>query len=111
MQSVKLDELAAELLDDARSSNAGRAARSIHADHHFSLRQTVIAIADRHELAEHESPGEATLQVLIGRVRLATATDSGEGMAGDYLVIPPERHNLTALTDAVVLLSVAAHPA
>lgn len=111
MQSVNLEQLANELLETARSASAGRAARSIHADHHFALRQTVIALADGQELGEHESPGEATLQVLTGRVRLATATEAWEGASGDYLIIPAERHNLAALSDAVVLLSVAAHPA
>ncbi|CAM3160505.1 cupin domain-containing protein [Nocardioides dubius] len=110
MQSVNLEHLAIELLNAARSASSGRAGRSIHADHHFSLRQTVIALLEGQALAEHESPGEATLQVLSGEVRLGTATDSWHGRTGDYLIIPPERHDLTALGDAVVLLSVAAHP-
>jgi quercetin dioxygenase-like cupin family protein len=67
----------------------------------------LIALAADRSLAEHESPGEATLQVLQGTVRLAAGAESWEGGAGDFLVIPPMRHDLTALTDAVVLLTVA----
>ncbi|MFD2348496.1 LuxR family transcriptional regulator [Nonomuraea ferruginea] len=58
-------------------------------------------------LAEHENPGEATLQVLRGRVRLHSGGDSWDGMAGDLLIIPPARHSLDALEDAACLLTVA----
>ena len=53
-------------------------------------------------------PGETTLQVLRGQVRLSTADETWEGAAGDYLVIPRERHGLHADEDAVVLLTVLA---
>ncbi|GAW50761.1 MULTISPECIES: hypothetical protein [unclassified Nocardioides] len=56
---------------------------------------------------EHGSPGEATLQVLHGRVRLHAGDDAWEGAPGDYVLIPPRRHDLTALEDAAVLLTVA----
>ncbi|WP_250572537.1 cupin domain-containing protein [Nonomuraea sediminis] len=71
------------------------------------MRQTLLAIAAGHGLDEHESPGEATLQVLHGRVRLASGHHTWEGKAGDFLVIPPERHSLTAIDDSAVLLTVA----
>ena len=71
------------------------------------LRQTVIALAAGSGLAEHNSPGEATLQVLRGRVRLTAAGESTEAEAGDLLVIPPDRHSLDATDDSAVLLTVA----
>lgn len=46
--------------------------------------------------------------VLRGRIRLATATANVEGVTGDYLVIPDERHNVAALADSVLLLTVVA---
>ncbi len=70
------------------------------------LRETVIAILAEHGLAEHESPGEATLQVLRGRVRLDSEPDSWEGATGDHTIIPGRRHSLTALEDCAVLLTV-----
>lgn len=49
------------------------------------------------------------MQVLSGQVRLATATQTWEGTAGDYLVLATQRHSLTALDDAAVILTVALH--
>ena len=83
----------------------------MHGGHDHALRQTLIALTAGSELAEHRSPGEATLQVLHGRVRLTTATDSREAVAGDHLVIPAERHGLTAVDDSAVLLTVVVHRA
>jgi quercetin dioxygenase-like cupin family protein len=79
----------------------------VHGGHDHALRQTLIALTAGSELAEHRSPGEATLQVLHGRVRLTTATDSREAVAGDHLVVPAERHGLTAVDDSAVLLTSA----
>jgi quercetin dioxygenase-like cupin family protein len=45
--------------------------------------------------------------VLSGEVRITAGEESWSGAAGDYLVIPPERHDLQAVSDAVVLLTVA----
>jgi quercetin dioxygenase-like cupin family protein len=42
-----------------------------------------------------------------GTVRLTAGEQAWEGAAGDYLVIPPHRHDLHAVTDAAVLLTVA----
>ena len=44
--------------------------------------------------------------VLVGRLRLVAGDESWEGAAGDYLVIPPARHRVEALDDAVLLLTV-----
>ena len=57
-----------------------------------------------------ENPGEATLHVLRGRVRLACGDDSWEGSKGDLIEVPNARHSLYALEDSVVLLTVAKLP-
>jgi len=106
MESVSLTAVAAEETAAAREGDAGRAARTIHGGHEHALRQTLIALLDGQELAEHESPGEATLQVVSGRVRLTAGDASWEGAAGDIVTIPPARHALTALADSAVLLTV-----
>jgi quercetin dioxygenase-like cupin family protein len=106
MDVLSLTALAAEQIAAARASSAGRSARPVHGGSAHALRQTVLALAAGRALSEHESPGEATLQVLVGRVRLRSGADSQEAAAGDYLVIPPARHDLAAIEDSAVLLSV-----
>ena len=60
----------------------------------------------RQQLSEHANPGEATVPVLHGRVRLSAADVSWEGSPGDLLVVPDASHSLMALEDAAVLLTV-----
>jgi quercetin dioxygenase-like cupin family protein len=107
MNGRSLSSLGEEQLRAAHTSESGRAAVTVHGGREHDLRQTRIALAEGRSLDEHESPGEATLQVLSGRVRLTAGADSWDGATGDYLVIPPARHDLLALDDAVVLLTVA----
>src|SRR5215469_16777761 len=116
MQKLSLDALARELLSRAADSDASsaaggsRAAQTVVGGHEKALRQTVIALAKDAALAEHASPGEATLYVLRGRVTLSAGTDSWEGREGDLLVIPDAPHSVTALADAAILLTVVKQP-
>ena len=106
MESISLTSLASEKLAEAGRSHSGRAAHTIHGGHTHELRQTVLALLAGHDLSEHDSPGEASLQVLQGRVRLTTGDDTWAGKAGDYVVIPAERHALHAIEDSVIMLTV-----
>jgi quercetin dioxygenase-like cupin family protein len=106
MDSVSLTSLAEEKLAEARKTHSGRASHTIHGGHTHELRQTVMALLAGHELSEHDSPGQASLQVLQGHVRLSTGDDAWEGKTGDYVVIPPQRHSLQAVDDSVVMLTV-----
>lgn len=107
MKSIPLTDLAGEQLAIARQASSGRAATTVYGSQQHDLRQTVIALAEGRTFGEHESPGETTLQMLVGCVRLVAGDDTCDGTAGAHLVVPPSRHELTALTDAVVLLAVA----
>ena len=107
MEGLSLEALVGEHLTIARAHDSGRSALTIHGGREHHLRQTLIALVGGRALGEHESPGEATLQVLRGRVRLHAGDDDWEGAAGDFVLIPAQRHDLTALEDTVVLLTVA----
>ena len=74
------------------------------------LRQTLIALTAGAVLSEHENPGEATVQVLGGRVRLVADATEWEGREGDLLIVPRARHTLHALEASAVLLTVAKLP-
>jgi quercetin dioxygenase-like cupin family protein len=106
---LDLDELAGKLLADAAAESAGRAAHTL--PHPVEgLRQTVIALVGGRQLAEHESPGAASLLVLRGRVRLVAGDRTDELGAHEICPIPDRRHSLQADEDSVVLLSVALLP-
>jgi quercetin dioxygenase-like cupin family protein len=107
MQTTSLTALAHQQLDAARSASAGRSAVTVYGGRDHDLRQTLIALTAGTVLGEHESPGEATLQVIEGRVVLHADGDQHEAGAGDHVVIPPQRHDLSAVADSVVLLTVA----
>ncbi|GAA1618485.1 cupin domain-containing protein [Actinoplanes couchii] len=106
MQTTRLTDLADRLLAEARTAHSGRSSHTLFGHHDHHLRQTVIALAAGQSLAEHNSPAEATLQVLTGRVTLRTAADSWTGTTGDHLVISRDRHDLLAEEDSAVLLTV-----
>jgi quercetin dioxygenase-like cupin family protein len=119
MEKRSLTSLGGEQLAAAQAGGRGRSAHTVYGGSQRTLRQTLLALTAGSALEEHDSPGEATLIVLRGRVRLTgpdsgpdTRPDSGpdtgcDAEAGDHLVIPPTRHSLSALEDSVVLLTVA----
>ncbi|WP_062301319.1 cupin domain-containing protein [Demequina subtropica] len=107
MDVENLAAVAEDQLELARVESSGRHAVTLMGDRGSDLRQTVIALAAGQRLQDHESPGEATLQVISGEVELGTASGGATLSPGDYLVLPPERHGLRALADSAVLLTVA----
>ena len=105
MDANSLTSLATTLLEQARGASSGRAAHTLHGGRGHRLQQAVVALAGGESLTEHENPGEATLQVMLGRVELRAGEDVVVLSAGEHVVIPQQRHSLHAHEDSVVLLS------
>jgi quercetin dioxygenase-like cupin family protein len=109
MRKHALDAVARATLDDASRAAAHRAAETVVGGHETRLRQTVIALRAGAELAEHDNPGEATLQVLKGRIVLRAGADSWDGRTGDLIEIPQSRHSVSAVEDSAVLFTAVPH--
>ncbi len=67
MEKISLTALAREHLETARAASSGRSAHTVYGGHEHSLRQTLMAMTAGSTMDDHESPGEATLQVHSGQ--------------------------------------------
>jgi quercetin dioxygenase-like cupin family protein len=108
MEKWSLAALADGLLKHALSAPSRSSTRPIHGGlPHDLLRHTVIALARGQRLDDPGNEGEATVQVLRGRVRMTTCEDTTEASTGQLLIVSDTRHTVTALEDAVLLHTVA----
>ena len=106
MQKTSLTALARHHLEQAKRASSGRSAETVFGGHEHQLRQTLIALRAGEALSEHESPGEATVQVVVGRILLRSGEVSWNGSVGDLLTIPNGPHSVDAVEDSVILLTV-----
>lgn len=107
MQQLSLSAVADEQSSRAQHASQGRSAQTVCGGRGQVLSHTVLALTAGTALPEHDNPGEATVYVLRGRVRLATKEMAWEGAAEDMLIVPDSPHSLEALEDATVLLTIA----
>ena len=107
MEKFSLTTLARLELETAHRVASGRASKTVYGGHEHVLRQTVVAIVAGQKLKEHEYPGEATVYIIQGRVRLMAGDVSWNGSPGDLLLVPESRHSFEAVEDSVVILTVA----
>jgi quercetin dioxygenase-like cupin family protein len=101
-----LTEAARELLGRAGDLAAGRAARTLTPGAGAPLKQTLLAITAGGQLDEHPSPGPATIQVVLGDAVLRAGTEELELHERQWAVLPDAPHDLRAVTDLAVLLTV-----
>lgn len=107
MEITSLTALAVDQLKVAEDASSGRSSHTVYGGQQHLLSQTVIALAAGQRLQEHENPGEATVHVLHGRIRLGAGDTVWDGSPGDLLIVPDSPHTLEALETAAVLLTVA----
>jgi quercetin dioxygenase-like cupin family protein len=107
MQKNSLHALAREHLKRARPAPSGRSAQTVYGGHEHLLRQPLMTLVKGRSPAGHENPGEVTVLMLRGRVRLTAGADVWEAREGDLPIVPGARHNLEAVQDCAVLLTVA----
>lgn len=104
---TSLTALARNHVEAAREASSGRSAATVYGGHERQMRQTVMALRAGEHMHEHEHPGEVTVQVLAGRVRLVAGRHSWEALPGDLLVMPEHRHRVEALEDSAFLFTTA----
>src|SRR5687768_16630977 len=102
MQKSSLIAQAREQLSNAQLAGSGRSSKTVYGGHEHVLRQTVVALVAGQSLTEHVNPGEATLYVLQGHVRLTAGSVAWDGSHGDLLIVPQSPHSMLAIDDAVV---------
>ena len=107
---INIEARARDLITKARAAHSGRAAQLVRGGPDTPLTQTVIALDAGASLSEHENPGEATVLVLEGQVRLIAADHEWRGARGDVINVPPTRHSLHADTVSVILLTAVKQP-
>lgn len=95
--------LAQSQLRNARTNGSGRSAATVYKGPRLS--HTVVALTAGEELSEHENPGEATVQVLLGRIEVLAGNDTWECRSGNLIVVPQTLHSVRAIDDSAFLLT------
>lgn len=104
MAQMVLESIGRDLLEAAKAASNGRASRTLHSG--ARLRQTLTALASGTRLHEHQSPGDATLLCLHGRITLRAAERTVTVPEGALVDVPAQRHDVVADDDSVVILTV-----
>jgi quercetin dioxygenase-like cupin family protein len=104
-ETLVLSELGEQLLADLPNHPSGRTARTVLSG--TVMRAVVIALAAGVEMAEHDSPNGATLQVIAGDVTVRAGERAWPVGPGQLVAVPPQRHSVQANADSALLLTVA----
>ena len=94
------------LLEKARSSRAGRAAKTLVKEGPF--RVTAVAIRRGTSLERHAVDGPVSIQSLMGRARLELDGESVPIPAKSLVTLRPGiEHSVSAATDCAILITMA----
>lgn len=104
MAEMTLESIGTHQLDAARNSSNGRSSKTLHSG--ARLRQTLIALKAGTRCHEHQSEGDATILCLRGAVTLHATQRTISVPEGALVDVPPQRHDLVADEDSLVILTV-----
>lgn len=107
---LDLHALADELLAEARELRAKRSARTLTPGAGAPVKQSLLALAAGQTLQEHLAPGPTTLLGITGTSVLTADADPVTLTDGTWAVCPTGPHTLEAVSDTVVLITVAPDP-
>jgi len=115
--AINLGIMSDYLLAHAAKNPQGRASQRIDLGHE-QLRMTAIGFIAGGELPEHRNPGEAVLQVVLGRIRLSEPSRTIDAEAGRTIEVEPGTivripdgpHSVEALEPSVIVLTAVGVP-
>lgn len=105
MEPLSLILAADQQIAKAANESSGRSVLPLKSEATKDLRQLIVALRADAALSEHENPGEAVVQVITGHVTLTAGDDSWDLFAGNLIAVPQMRHELRAVADSAVLLT------
>jgi quercetin dioxygenase-like cupin family protein len=105
---LDLDLAATELLEQARTVAVGRAARTLTPGSGAALKQSLLALRAGSRLQDHVAPDATTLLGIRGTAVLHHGAERLALTDGVWATCPAGHHTLEAVSDTVVLLTVAA---
>ena len=104
--SLDLDHESTSILEAAKETDSGRAAKTLVKE--GPLRLTIMGFAAGSALHEHKAAGPVSIEVRSGLVEVRVGATSSSLAAGDILILDEEiSHSLVAASDAVLLLTIA----
>lgn len=96
-----------ELLAEAGKLTAGRSGRTMTPGEVSALKQTLLALTAGQKLQEHVAPGPITLLGIRGTAMFTRGDEAVTLTDGMWVSCPDGPHALEAISDTVVLITVA----
>ncbi len=102
---IDLQEIATRLRNESTPTRSGHRQETVF--HRGAARMMLFAFDAGGNMPSHSAPGEVTIQVLRGVVRVTTGTAAYDLVPNQLLTLDPGvKHDVMALTESEMLLGV-----